>query len=139
MELVYLVCEGICGYIALKSQLKLSYDTFVKGNFQSDIGDRDRFREPTLDFKDPEFLWICLLGSFHIFFDAFNGLDDILYSRESAFASNHITDSELKLFFILQPILNVTFVRLLLLFQALLEFITSIVFRLTEHLFFDFL
>ena len=61
MELIDLVCEGICGYIALKSQLKLGYDTLVKSNFKSDVRDRDRFGEPALDLEDPEFLWIFYL------------------------------------------------------------------------------
>ena len=111
----------------------------MKGDSQSDTGDRDQLSEPTLDWENPEFLWIFYLEWLHIIYDLFNGLENIFDVGEGAFASDHITDSELKLFFILQPILNVTFVLLLLLFQTLLEFITSIVFRLTEHLFFDFL
>ena len=91
----------------------------MKGDFESDIRDRDRFSEPTLDFKDSELLWVCFFVIFHIVFDVFNGLDDILYPRERTFSSDHIADRELKLLFILQQIFNWTFVFLLLLFETI--------------------
>ena len=61
MEFVDLVCEGISCNILLKSQLKLGYDALMKGDFESDVGDRDGFSKPALDLEDPEFLWISYL------------------------------------------------------------------------------
>ena len=139
MEFIDLVCEGISGHIILESQLELSDNSFMEGNFQCDIGNGNRFREPTLDFEDPKLLWIFFLLFFDILLYALNSFYDILDFRKSAFTSDHITDGELKLFFILQSILNFILVLVLLTFEELLKFVTITVIILVKYFFFDIL
>ena len=116
LKFIDLVCKGISRNIVLKCQLELGNNPLVKCNFKGYIRDWDRFSESTLDFEDPEFLWIFLLLLFDMFSNIFDRLDDILNSGESAFAPNHITDGELELFFILESVFNL----ILILFFALL-------------------
>ena len=89
------MCEGISGHILLKSQLKLGYYALMKSNFESDVGDRDRLSEPTLDLENSEFLWIFYLEWVHIIYDLYNGLENIFDVGEGAFPSDHIADGEL--------------------------------------------
>ena len=108
--------EGIGCYISLKGQLKLCNDSLIQGEFECDVRNGDFFGEPTLYFQDPEPFGIFINKTFYIL----NSFNDILDLQKSALASDHITDRELKLFFILQQIVNLTFVFLLLLVETIL-------------------
>ena len=73
----------------------------MKGNFKGYIRNGDRLSEPTLNLEDPEFFWIGHLLFFDIPLYFLNGFDNILDSGKRTFSSDHITDGELKFFFIL--------------------------------------
>ena len=92
----------------------------MKYDFKSDIRDRNGFSEPIFDFEDPEFLWIFCLWLIYILSYISDGFDNILYAREGTFGSDHITDDELKLFFILQLSFNLILITPLVFIEKIL-------------------
>ena len=96
LQLIDLVCKCIGSDIILKRQLKLCYYPLIEGNLKRDIRDRHRFGEPTLNFQNPELLWINFLKLLHVLLNVFDRLNNILDFGKGAFPSDHIADSKFK-------------------------------------------